>query len=61
MSFADLMFPFVVCAFALVALVGGCDRARISILEDDSRYYRKRINDLELRVYRIELKSGVAK
>ena len=58
MSFADFMFSLVVCAFVIV---GGCDRVRISLLEDDSRCYRRRINDLELRIYRMELKSEVAK
>ena len=61
MSLSDFMFPLVVAAFAIMALVGGCDRMRISLLEDDSRRYRRSISDLELRIYRIELKSGVAK
>ncbi len=60
MSVADLMFPFVVCVVALMAFVGGCDRLRLSILEDDKRHLQRRINDLELRMYRVEMEIKTA-
>ena len=56
MSLADCMFPPLVCAFVLMAFVGGCDRLRLSMLENDKRHLQRRINDLELRIYRVELK-----
>ena len=61
MNLADYMFLPLVCAFVLIAFVGGCDRLRLSMLEDDKRHLQRRINDLELRIYRVELKIKEAK
>lgn len=61
MNLSDYMFLLLVCAFVLIALVGGCDRLRLSMLEDDKRHLQRRINDLELRIYRVELKIKEAK
>ena len=57
MSFSDFLFPFVM----FVLIVGGCDRLRLSMLEDDKRHLQRRVNDLELRIYRVELKIKEAK
>ncbi len=57
MSFSDFSYLFLVLMFSIIALVGGCDRVRLSLLEDSEQYFRKRINDLELRIYRMELKN----
>ena len=61
MSLDDYMFPLLVCASVLISFVGGCDRMRLSMLEDDKRHLQRRVNDLELRIYRVELKIKEAK
>lgn len=57
----DCASPFLWFTLLLIACIGGCDRVRISMLEDSERNFRKRINDLELRIYHIEQKGKVAK
>ena len=57
MRFDDLMFPILMVAFVCMVGIGGCDRVRLSLLEDSERSMRKRVNELELRVYQLELMS----
>ena len=54
MSFSDITMPFVVASVIFLAFVGGCDRLRLSFLEDDNREYRKRILKLETDVMFLE-------
>ena len=61
MSFDDLMFPFAVFALAFMVCIGGCDHILLSLVNDDELALRKKVNDLELRIYRIELKIKEAK
>lgn len=56
MSMSDVMLPIIVVVIAIMGFVGGCDRARIWLLEDDSREYRKRIQQLELSVSDLSLR-----
>ena len=52
---ADIAWPFVVATTVFLACVGGCDRTRLSFLEDDSREYRKRILALEIEVMTLKM------
>ena len=54
MSISDITFSFLLTTFVFMAFVGGCDRFRLSCLEDDSREYRKRISELEINVMYLE-------
>ncbi len=57
-DFAFLLIVFVV---SLVVFVGGCDHILLKLVNEDEIALRKKVNDLELRIYRIEQKGKVAK
>ena len=57
MTFRDFIYPFLLVAFAFALGAGICVVLRLSVLEDEATILRKRVNDLYLRVYRIELKT----
>ena len=57
MTFRDFIYPFLFFAFAFALGAGICVVLRLSVLEDEATILRKRVNGLELRVYRIELKT----
>ena len=54
MSFDDFVSPFAIAALAFMMCVGGCDHILLSLVDDSEKALRKRVNDLELRVIRIE-------
>ena len=57
MNFDDFVSAFAVGALLFMMCVGGCDHILLSLVDKDERALRKRVNDLELRIYRIELKQ----
>ncbi len=58
MTFNDFIIPLLVAlVFAMVLSCRGC--LWLPLLEDDVKGLRRRVNDLELRVYRIELKTKI--
>ena len=59
MTAADFVFPFLLVAlvFALCLGLRGC--LLLPVVEDEFTGLRRRVNDLELRVYRIELKTKI--
>lgn len=54
MSASDFMFIFVIPLVVISSCT--CSFSRSS-MNDDTKILRRRVNDLELRVYRIELKT----
>ena len=57
MSFNDFMSMLAVFVIAFMACLSGCDHILLSLVDEDEKALRKRVNDLELRIYRIELKQ----
>lgn len=57
MSSSDFVVMVLVPVLAIMLSIGGCDRLRLSLVEDDVISLRRRCNDLELRINRIELKQ----
>ena len=57
MSFDDFVSAFAVGALLFMMCVSGCDHILLSLVDEDEKALRKRVNDLELRIYRIELKQ----
>ena len=57
MNFDDFVSAFAVGALLFMMCVGGCDHILLSLVDEDEKALRKRVNDLELRIYRIELKQ----
>ena len=57
MSFNDFMSMLAVFVIAFMVCLGGCDHILLSLVYEDEKALRKRVNDLELRIYRIELKQ----
>lgn len=51
---SDTMLPIIAAVMVIMGFVGGCDRFRLSCLEDDNREYRKRILKLETDVMFLE-------
>ncbi len=44
---------------AFIVCIGGCDHVLLSLVNDDELALRKKVDELELRIWRIELKSKV--
>ncbi len=61
MSSADSALWFVAFMVAFIVCVGGCDHVLLSLVNDDELALRKKVDQLELRIMRIELKSEGAK
>lgn len=59
MNFKDFIFPFLLVAFVFALCFGVCVGVRLSVLEDEAKILRKRVNDLELRIIRIEWKNQI--
>ena len=57
MNFDDFVSAFAVGALLFMMCVGGCDHILLSLVDKDERALRKRVNDLELRIIRIEHKT----
>ena len=57
MSFNDFMSMLAVFVIAFMVCLSGCDHILLSLVDEDEKALRKRVNDLELRIYRIELKQ----
>ena len=61
MSSTDFTLWLVAFMVAFIVCVGGCDHVLLSLVNDDEMALRKKVNELELRIWRIELKSKGAK
>lgn len=57
MSSTDFLVMVLVPVLAITLSIGGCDRLHLSLVEDDVKSLRRRCNDLELRIDRIEWES----
>ena len=57
MNFDDFVSAFAVGALAFMICISGCDHILLSLVDDDEKALRKRVNDLELRIIRIEHKT----
>ena len=56
MNTSDFLFLVTIPTLAISLCIGSCSRMYI---KDDVDVLRRRVNDLELRVYRIELKTKI--
>ncbi|MBQ6140781.1 MAG: hypothetical protein IJI54_05790 [Kiritimatiellae bacterium] len=54
MKVDDFVYPFIIAALVFMMCVDGCDHILLSLVDDNEKALRKRVNDLELRVIRIE-------
>ncbi len=59
MSFTDFADFIAVFMVAFIVCIGGCDHVLLSLVNDDELALRKKVDELELRIWRIELKSKV--
>lgn len=57
MKTEDFLYPILMIVFVFTVVLNGCDHVLLSLLDDDEKALRERVNKLELRVYRIELKT----
>lgn len=57
MSSSDFVVMVLVPVLAITLSIGGCDGLRLSLVEDDVISLRRRCNDLELRINRVEFEN----